>query len=206
MQETRRSREKLCPTCGRNFTYLVGAGNDRRHCQDARCQRIRRHDQRAERMKTYPSCATDGCERPANRRASGLCEVCYTRVRRTGTTTPRKRSLRYQRQSGYVALLRRGHPLADSQGYVYEHRLVYFEGHSGSLTCCWCGTGLTWETAVIDHLNEVKHDNQKANLVASCDNCNTARARMLSFLRRLTDEAGPAIRAQIVQAHPGLLR
>lgn len=56
---------------------------------------------------------------------------------------------------GYVKVrVGRGHPLADPNGYTYEHLLV------------WVGAGNSRPTAgqVLHHMNEVKTDNRIGNL------------------------------------------
>jgi 5-methylcytosine-specific restriction endonuclease McrA len=185
MDELRATRTRQCPTCNLEFGYPVGKGNDRKHCSAA----CRVAHQRSLRLaRTYPPCPTPGCERQAKRVAAGLCDTCYCRLRRTGTTAPPVRSFRYRRADGYISLVRPGHPLADRDGRVSEHRLVVYEWqleHDLPLECFWCGKLLTWEDATVDHLNEIKDDNRIENLALACDPCNRARGQVLPFIRRL---------------------
>lgn len=84
------------------------------------------------------------------------------------------------------------HPLRDSQGQSYAHRVVAHSKHAGVCPpCYWCGAVLMWSTAVVDHLNERKTDNRADNLVVACSPCNRARGAMLPFLSRMLDASWP---------------
>ena len=95
--------------------------------------------------------------------------------------------------AGYVLLSSPTHPLVGKSGTLGEHRIVLYEMiGAGPHACYWCGAVVRWnagrghkEMLVVDHLNEVKSDNQPSNLVPSCNDCNRARGAMLPFLRRL---------------------
>lgn len=86
---------------------------------------------------------------------------------------------------GYRLVRRNAHSLADSRGYVPEHRLVLWEQLSGKdTTCHWCGMAISWakrwpkhrDALVVDHLDDDKLNNDPVNLVASCNPCNSTRA------------------------------
>lgn len=78
-----------------------------------------------------------------------------------------------------------GHPLADSQGRVLEHRFVVYEALGpGPHPCHWCGTDLHWDrrpiehptsALCIDHIDHNRLNNDLANLVPSCLSCNSRR-------------------------------
>lgn len=86
--------------------------------------------------------------------------------------------------SGYRMKRIIGHPIANSQGYLSEHREVFY-GHAGPgpHSCHWCGRPLRFvsspvlsrDVLVVDHLNGDKLDNRPANLVPSCNSCNVRR-------------------------------
>lgn len=178
-------RTKTCPTCGKNFSYMVGRGNDRKYC-GANCKVIHQLQNRKQREHLLPRCSVSGCSKPATRVGSGLCETHFYRIRRTGTTNRKEMSGRYWTTAGYIKLLQPKHPLADSNGSVFEHRWVMYEITEGECPkCYWCGCDLTWPEVVIDHLNEVKHDNNPDNLVPSCNNCNRARGAFVPFIKRM---------------------
>lgn len=111
------------------------------------------------------------------------------RVRRAGTVHIRDPRItgRTVTKAGYVLLRKPDHPLANSAGWVAEHRIVAFEVYgSGPQTCHWCGCGpLPWQRVTVDHLNERKADNGPENLVPSCNPCNRARGSFISFMARL---------------------
>lgn len=56
--------------------------------------------------------------------------------------------------NGYVLIKRPGHPMADSRGYVYEHRLVAAEQLGRPLR----------RGEVVHHRNGIKTDNRPENL------------------------------------------
>jgi hypothetical protein len=77
-----------------------------------------------------------------------------------------------------------GHPLADKQGRVYEHRAVLYDAIGpGPHSCHWCGTEVDWlprgtdGCLQSDHVNGDRFDNQPSNLVPSCGPCNATRAK-----------------------------
>ncbi len=85
---------------------------------------------------------------------------------------------------GYRIKRMPAHPLASSQGYLLEHRGVFYEhAGPGPHSCHWCGLPLRFVSApilsrdvlVVDHLNGDKLDNRPGNLVPSCNSCNVRR-------------------------------
>ena len=197
-----RVKTRICVECGSSFSYEIKRGRSRRLCGDRRCYNARKLRQRLERRARYPRCKTEGCDKPAERIGAGLCEACYGRLRRTGSTAKRSPRYRYATRAGYVKLLIPGHPLADSDGLVMEHRKVMYDMLGpGPQTCFWCGVTLEWPKAVVDHLNEDKQDNRPENLVVACNNCNRARGAMLPFIERLRPEAVEVLVATIKSHH-----
>jgi hypothetical protein len=132
-------------------------------------------------------CTVPGC---ANFRRSGrakLCEMHYYRVRRKGTTADREQPGPQRTRSGYV-LVKADHPLAASNGWAYQHRLVAYEACGGECPPChWCAGKTTWASCHVDHLNGVKADNRAENLVIACARCNRTRGSAWPFLLALTD-------------------
>ena len=115
-------------------------------------------------------------------------------VRRRIPDELRQRRLRgtgrdYVTDQGYRIVTRRGHPLADKSGRVYEHRQVLYDLiGDGPHACHWCGRKVAWRRQqgctrlVVDHLNDDRLDNQPENLTPSCVRCNSERARRPDFL------------------------
>lgn len=78
------------------------------------------------------------------------------------------------------------HPLAPPSGVVAVSRLVLFDKIGpGSHSCHWCGTLVAWKVAAtarepdalfVDHLDWDHLNDEPANLVPSCNNCNARRA------------------------------
>lgn len=101
-----------------------------------------------------------------------------------------KRTGRIVTTQGYAKVRAVGHPLGDTHGYAFEHRMVLFRylGADSALSCFWCARPLTWKTCVVDHLNEHKQDNRVENLVVACNGCNRARGAMLPFIKALASD------------------
>lgn len=188
MIEIRRTR--ICLTCGLKFSYLIGRGMDRVRCSNE-CREKNKKANKPNRLALLPECKIIGCGRKATRIRQRTCERCYMQIRRTGVVRlTRVYRYRYSRRDGYVLLYRPGHALADSRGYVFEHRHVAYSVYQGHCPACfWCGSALTWNSAHIDHLNEDKADNSEKNLVVACCPCNRARGSILPFIERLLPDS-----------------
>lgn len=132
-------------------------------------------------------CHVEGCGRDARYKAAQLCQKHYFRVRRNGATesvgerkkreTGASRKLRVTMPgAGYQRIYEPGHPLADSQGYVSEHRKVVFARYGDYLPNCeLCGIPVTWGTVHIDHIDRNVKNNSETNLRPLCRPCNTQR-------------------------------
>jgi len=101
----------------------------------------------------------------------------YMRKWRNGTTDKiMTRALKINHSAGYVVIYDEDHPLATKNGYVYEHRKVYYDAQgAGPFSCHWCDEVVGWDVLDIDHVDDDKSNNNLSNLVASCHACNTAR-------------------------------
>lgn len=182
-------RVRPCLQCGSDFSYQVKRGADRSYCSP-QCAAVAQGKLRRERKeRTLQECASAWCDRPATRIESGYCEACYVSARRHGSPRQPVGPKQKVSSSGYVSVTDRDHPLSSRKGLLYVHRKVAYEKHAGRCPgCYWCGDPLTWEQAVVDHLNEVKDDNRPENLEVSCSRCNRVRGLMPSFVRRLAPE------------------
>ena len=122
-------------------------------------------------------CTVAGCSTRSRNISGGLCEKHYYRMRRTGTLERPANEPRLC-ASGYVRYWLPEHPLAMKSGYVYVHRLNYYENNGeGPFDCFHCGIEVNWKTLEVDHLDFNKANNGDDNLVASCKRCNLARAK-----------------------------
>lgn len=117
-------------------------------------------------------------------RGGDLCEKHYMRRLRTGTTAARLPQV-CSSSGGYLIEYAPDHILAGPGGTVYQHRRVFYDEHGdGPFTCAWCGTGITWETMHVDHVNNKRADNRPLNLVAACKPCNHDRGHMIKFINK----------------------
>ena len=97
---------------------------------------------------------------------------------------PNKRGTRKGR---YKRISMPGHPLADCQGCVAEHRLVLWDKIGpGEHKCRWCDRRISWDATigsrdprplVPDHLDGNRLNNAPENLVEACNPCNVMRGR-----------------------------
>ncbi len=138
------------------------------------------------------TCQYDGregrCRNPVD--YSGWCSKHLRRVERhgdpdivrPGAWPPGTR--RYDAQ-GYFRIKLPGHPLADSAGWVLEHRAILFNAIGpDKLSCDECGKPLDWTAPRtsplhlhVDHRDGTRVNNGGANLRPVCIGCNTRSER-----------------------------
>lgn len=123
-------------------------------------------------------CCVIGCDRDAMYTGKQLCQMHYFRVMRGGTTEKRvTRKQRRQNPAGYHLIYAPMHPLAQSGGYVYEHRKVLFDCLGWDLReCAICQKQITWDSCHVDHIDCNVSNNDAANLRPTCSVCNTRRS------------------------------
>lgn len=79
---------------------------------------------------------------------------------------------------GYVMRKEPSHPLAMSDGWVYEHRMVLFAQYGQELPDCdLCGAPTNWATCHVDHKDQTVDNNVISNLRPVCRGCNTSRTQ-----------------------------
>jgi hypothetical protein len=160
-------RSKSLPTMAyRHF------GNFKAACEAAGLKSI------SEARRRYDICQVAECKTKVRGCYTAYCEMHYGRIRRNGTTEkicdhPKPWRLHTH---GYILLYESEHPLAQSNGYVYEHRKVFYDAYGdGPFVCHWCDAEVGWANMHVDHVNGRRDDNALDNLAPSCARCNQAR-------------------------------
>ncbi len=191
MAEDRNGEQRArCVACSEYFAYRSASDRKRRFCSIPEC--------RANRLRTLAGgtamCVVEGCPNERSY-ASGLCNSCYYRQRRTGTTERRVFAYRSRHSSGYICIYQPDHPLA-VQGRVFEHRKVLFDSLGpGPHPCHWCQRLVDWikgrcidGALVPDHLDGNKANNALSNLVPSCNPCNSRRGMLMKWVEAHKDD------------------
>lgn len=132
------------------------------------------------------TCSVEGCDGTVA--ARGWCWKHYARWTRNGHLGVQSHFYSfYSSPEGYQVVRVPDHPLANSKGYAYVHRVVlYGLIGGGTHLCAWCGKELTWmaerrgDWLTVDHLDHDPTNNDEANLVPSCQPCNAKRRRRLA--------------------------
>jgi hypothetical protein len=129
-------------------------------------------------VEVYVKCKIEGCNRVVRYKGKQLCQMHYFRIMRNGFSDllPKVRKYRIQNPAGYQKIYEPKHRLANSDGYVYEHRFMVFERYGECLPRCEiCGKPTCWETCHIDHIDNDVTNNALGNLRPLCRGCNTFR-------------------------------
>lgn len=123
------------------------------------------------------TCKIDGCCRKIMYKAQSVCQMHYFRFMRNGIyETILSRKYRITNPAGYQKIFEPDHFLANSDGYVYEHRFIVFNQYGHNLPDCEiCGDTIKWDTCHIDHIDEDVTNNNMDNIRPVCRGCNTGR-------------------------------
>jgi hypothetical protein len=184
-------RHRTCRQCEQPFSYVFSRGMDRWYCSD-RCSAARHKSH----GMTLPMCVVPGCQNRRGSYKAGICNSCFWRLKRTGTLERREWAYRVMSSHGYIVLSNKTHPMTNATGVVYEHRMALYDAIGpGPHPCHWCGRSVNWNkgkcvtgTLVVDHLNGVKTDNSRANLVAACNRCNSKRGLFMTWVTEHKDD------------------
>lgn len=170
-------RERMCAQCGRQFSYNIARGNDRRYCGDKACMAEVRKHVVAEGVKGK-TCAVADCIKPPRAVGSDYCEMHYGRLRRSGTLNRTLTAHHLHRPDGYVRAPAPKHPMALGSSHAYEHRVAFFDAHGpGPHACHVCGKVAMLAQLHVDHVNDVRNDNRIENLKPACPPCNQYRTQ-----------------------------
>ena len=75
------------------------------------------------------------------------------------------------------------HYLSQKSGFVYEHRLVIYSEYGKEIPPCeFCGQESDWLSRAthIDHIDEVRGNNERSNLRVLCNSCNVTRTKRVA--------------------------
>ncbi len=131
-------------------------------------------------------CLAGDCEKPRN---GPYCKMHASRMARTGTLDLKPRTGRHTNAAGYELVKMPGHPVAQANGWAYEHRVVLYDAiGEGPHPCHWCGKSVCWHTdfrrdadyLIVDHLDNNPSNNDRDNLAPSCSPCNTVHSYVIS--------------------------
>lgn len=126
-------------------------------------------------------CKVDGCCKPAKFKGDQLCQMHYFRRMRYGTfeLTRKPGRARFVTDDGYVMIHAKGHRFSRNN-YAFEHRVVAYAKYGDYLPDCeLCGLPLDWSVAVVDHIDNVRTNNDPSNLRPLCNQCNIQRTERL---------------------------
>lgn len=129
-------------------------------------------------LQTPKLCSVYGCFNPVKYKQQQVCQTHYHRQWRTSTYELRDKTCKQviETPNGYVKIKSPGHPLANSDGYAYQHRLIVYARYGESLPDCeLCGKPTDWKHCHIDHRDNDRKNNNLENLRPVCRACNTMR-------------------------------
>lgn len=132
------------------------------------------------------NCKIDGCNRDIMYKKQKVCQKHYFRFMRYGTydlTSVRK--IRTENPAGYQRIYEPKHKLANKDGYVYEHRKVFFDSGKDASSCSLCSKDITWKNLHIDHIDNNVRNNDITNLRPTCRGCNTFRGHSSTSMGKL---------------------
>ncbi len=163
-------------------------------------------------------CKVDGCDRDTDYDEQQVCQKHYFRFMRNGYYDlkrdreqiihgKRPKKYRYQNPAGYELIDEPQHILSGKNGYVYEHRFVYYNDvDSNPSECSLCGDSITWQSLHIDHIDEDVSNNNKENLRALCRPCNVFRGHDSESMGKYTIEIDGKIMSPFAWARkPGVV-
>lgn len=169
----------ICDLCSNSFTRRADKGSTEKCNKCIRKEageKISKTKLLQNKLKPAVYCCVDGCDRVASYKNDKLCQKHYFRRMRYGTfELTQIRKYRIENPAGYQKLYEPTHPLSNKDGYVYEHRMVYYNSGQSAEKCSICDCKINWKVLHIDHIDKNVKNNDLSNLRPTCRNCNTFR-------------------------------
>ena len=128
------------------------------------------------------NCSIEGCDNPVMYKTRQICQMHYFRYMRNGTyeKVQKRRTTVLYTPNGYKRVFMPNHDLSTRDGFVFEHRALFYNLTKGLvLSCDFCGADWSFRSYRdhVDHIDNDKLNNSIYNLRPLCNACNTGRGK-----------------------------